>query len=150
MLHGIPENLRQEKIASLSYATIKKNILNINNTDINKTDINNTDINNSSSNNTVIQKKISVKNAKFIQQAIQVNDISLLVLNSNNNRSYLLIQNNGTSDIFINFGSKATSNSMIISSGWSYEPNIPPTNSIYIKSPNGITNSCVINEGTTV
>lgn len=92
-----------------------------------------------------------VRRGRFASQISQVNDSSSKpVLNQNDLRNYLVIQNNGATDVFINFGNKATTGNIRIIAGGNYEPLIAPTNSIYLVSNTGQTNLCAIVEGVEV
>jgi len=89
-----------------------------------------------------------VRRGKFASQLSNVGDNSSQpVLNSNDKRVYLLVQNNGTSDVFINFANKATQGNIKIIAGGNYEPSVAPIDSIYLVSETGMVNLCSIVEG---
>lgn len=67
--------------------------------------------------------------------------------NANPKRTYLLIQNNGVNDVFLNLGSKATINHIKIVAGGNFEPLVAPIDSIHLISRNGQFNTCVLIEG---
>lgn len=72
---------------------------------------------------------------------------STLALASNSMRTYLLIQNTGSTSIIVKFGSvQSASEGVTIPAGWNYEPNLAPTNSVWIKSASG-TNAVTIQQG---
>ncbi len=96
----------------------------------------------------VIDTRRAVKNAQYVSQIQNVTDTSKNVLNHNPQRTYLIIQNNGVSDVFINFSNRADSTNMRIASGGYYEPLVAPTNSIFLTSSTGNSNLCVVTEGT--
>lgn len=86
----------------------------------------------------------------FNQQLSNITDTSSAVLNSNPRRNYLLIQNNGANDVFINFGNKAEINNIKIAATGNYEPNIIPIDSINLINSAGNESLCAIVEGTEV
>jgi len=88
-----------------------------------------------------------VQRGTFNQQLSNVGESASTVLNSNGRRNYLLIQNIGASNVFINFGHKATLGSLILVPGGNYEPFITPVNSVSLVSGIGLNNNCVIIEG---
>jgi len=89
-----------------------------------------------------------VTRAKFATNVFKAMSTSnKTVLNANYNRNYLLIQNNGTSDVFVNFGAKASINSLKIVAGGNYEPFVTPIDSLYIISGAGLSNLCTVIEG---
>ena len=72
---------------------------------------------------------------------------SALALAANANRKYLLIQNNGTSSIYVKFGSTiSTTEGITLAAGGNYEPIIPPIGAIYMKASTG-TQTVTIYEG---
>ena len=89
----------------------------------------------------------TVDRGTFNQQLTNVGDSSTTVLNSNSRRNYLIVQNNGATDVFINFGNKANIGNLKIIPGGNYEPIVIPTNSIHLVSGLGFDNNCAIVEG---
>ncbi len=89
-----------------------------------------------------------VQRAKFATNVFTADPASSkAVLNANVERNYLLIQNNGGSDVFVNFGSKASLTGIKIVSGGNYEPTVVPVDSVYLTSNTGFTNLCAVVEG---
>jgi hypothetical protein len=89
-----------------------------------------------------------VQRAQFSEQLSNVTDSQPQpILNDNYRRNYLLIQNNGATDVFINFGVKANTGNIKIIAGGNYEPRVVPVNSIYLVSGAGNENLCAIAEG---
>lgn len=90
---------------------------------------------------------------KMVSSRVFVNTSVLLICAASQNRNYLLIQNNGTSDVFLGFGSFPNvdgSNAMLLSPGTQYDfsSGIVPNNDVYAIST--ASNSVSINEGTQV
>lgn len=67
---------------------------------------------------------------------------------ANSLRSYLIIQNTGTSNILVKFQSASvnTADGLLIPAGGAYEPIDAPTQAVFIRSVTG-TNSAVIIQG---
>lgn len=65
--------------------------------------------------------------------------VSAKVLNQNNLRNYLLIQNLGATNIIAKFGSAISSSNegVVIVAGGNYEPIVAPGNSLYLKAASG-------------
>lgn len=91
------------------------------------------------SKSSVLQKLIryvvrTVFNAQYNQVRFDTNSTTEITLfEAAANRQYLIIQNRSTDSIFIVFGQKADSNlGILLAAGGSYEPTIPPVNSIHI------------------
>lgn len=82
---------------------------------------------------------------KFSTSLINVVDTSKQPLNSNPRRVYLIIQNNGANDVYVNFANKATpGNLKIIPNGY-YEPLVAPIDSLnVICDPGNSSNIAVI------
>lgn len=60
------------------------------------------------------------------------------VLSNDPSRNVFAVQNNGTDDIYVGFGSGASElNSLKIAAGGFYEPYCCPTNAIYISAASG-------------
>ena len=60
---------------------------------------------------------------------------STQVMAANGFRSYLLIVNSGPKDIIVKFGSAQTANEgVIVPAGGVYEPNLAPSNTIWMKT----------------
>ncbi len=87
---------------------------------------------------------------RFVQQLSNVTDKSATVLNDNEYRNYLMIQNNGSTPVYINFGNKADANNIRINAGNNYEFIVVPINSIALISDAGNENLCAIVEGSQV
>lgn len=88
-----------------------------------------------------------VQRSTFNEQLSNINDSSSTVLNANSRRNYLIVQNNGANNIYINFGRKADVNNLKIIPGGNYEPTIVPTNSISLITDLGLDSNSVIIEG---
>ena len=121
-LADIPQHLTQEIIAKYgSHSERKSNYMNV------------------------------IQRASVVSQIKKVTDSeSQPVLNANGKRAFLIIQNNGSSDVFINFGNKADTNNLKIIAGGNYEPVVIPVNSVYLVSGAGLENQCAIVEGVEV
>lgn len=91
-----------------------------------------------------------VQRSTFNQQLSNITDTSSAVLNSNPQRNYLLIQNNGANDIFLNFGNKAEINNIKIVATGNYEPTVIPIDSINLVNTLGNESLCSIVEGSEV
>jgi hypothetical protein len=66
---------------------------------------------------------------------VTVNGTSTQYLPQNGLRTYLIIQNNGSVNIIVKFGSVQTSTEgLVIVPGGNYEPIWAPANSVYIES----------------
>ncbi len=91
--------------------------------------------------------KLAVKNANLSVQSNQISDVTKNILSANKNRVSLLIQNNGSTNVFVNFGNPATIHDIKIPAGGYYEPLIPPNNSVYLVSNTGNSNLCSVSEG---
>lgn len=76
----------------------------------------------------------TIFNADYGQARFITNDITQqLIFQAEIKRQYLLVQNKSTDSIFIGFGQKASADSSLeIGAGSTYEPAVPPINSIYI------------------
>ncbi len=146
MLHDIPQNLRPEIPAGAGRGNIKHNAHPAPNASRNTQNIQQNQQNQQNIQN-IYENKKAVKNARFVSHIQNVTDKSVNVIKENNQRTYLFVQNNGTSDIFINFGNNATDNHSRIVAGGYYEPLIAPIDSIYLKSPGTLSNMAVITEG---
>lgn len=74
------------------------------------------------------------------QSTLSITTVSSSVYNKNVSRMYLLIQNqSAASTLTIKFGSSTVSSEGYqLSGGSTYEPRIPPTNAIYMKSSAGV------------
>lgn len=81
-----------------------------------------------------------------ISTNVSVTTTSAQFLAANQNRSYLLIQNNGTTAIHYRLDSAATTSDIKIAAGGAYEPINQPTNALHLISASG-TNSVSIVEG---
>ena len=73
--------------------------------------------------------------ANFYTSTFQVSDQSVVVFNENDDRAYLALQNNSTTDMFVAFGGPATvngTNSMKLPAGsvWTFEGLVVPNNSM--------------------
>lgn len=91
----------------------------------------------------------SQTNTKIVTQTtITATTTSTLVLAANSYRQYLLIQNNGATDIIVKFTSvqSSTEGFVIPAGGGSYEMNKPATDAIYLRSASS-TDSVRILEG---
>lgn len=82
-----------------------------------------------------------------------VNTDPQVIVAASSNRNYLLIQNNGTSDVLLGFGvipNLDGSNAMVLASGSQYDfsSGIVPNNEVYAVS--SASNSISINDGTMV
>lgn len=87
---------------------------------------------------------------KFSTSLINVTDVSRQPLNANPRRVYLIIQNNGANDVYVNFANKATlGNIRIIPSG-NYEPIVAPTDSLNVICGTGLTSNIAVIEGVEV
>jgi len=81
------------------------------------------------------------------QQFQTVTTTSTQYLALNISRAHLIVQNNGSTNVLLKFGSAhSASEGLVIIPGGNYEPNIPPTAAIFLKSASG-SNSVVIIEG---
>ena len=81
------------------------------------------------------------------QQVASVTVTSTKFLNANSKRAYLLIQNNGTQNVIVKFGSaQSATEGVIIPAMGNYEPYKVPTDSVYLLSASG-TQSVQIVEG---
>lgn len=87
---------------------------------------------------------------KFSTSIINVTDTSKQPLNSNPRRVYLIIQNNGANDVYVNFANKATiGNLRIIPSGF-YEPIVAPIDSLNVICDPGLTSAITVVEAVEV
>lgn len=72
--------------------------------------------------------------------------VSDLAIADNLNRNYLIVQNNGAANIFINFNAAASINHIKIIPGGNYEPIVVPTGGLHIIS-SAANNDVAILEG---
>lgn len=72
------------------------------------------------------------------QKAFTASTTSSKALDAQKYRKYLLIQNQGSVDIYVKFrGASTSSEGIIISAGGNYEPERPPKEAVYIESASG-------------
>lgn len=88
-----------------------------------------------------------VRNATSTVYAFKTSASSQQVSPDQHRRSYLAIQNNGASEIYVSFSNKASTRSLKLESGAFYEPYIPPSTSIHILGSSGGGQDVVIIEG---
>ena len=92
------------------------------------------------------QAASSVNAALFTLYTTSVST-SVQVLPANSSRRALIIQNNGSSSIYVKVGSTiASTEGLVVAAGGNYEPVIPPTGSIWMKASTG-TQSVTTYEG---
>lgn len=87
---------------------------------------------------------------RFSQQVVNITDKPKSPLNANPKRVYFLVQNNGSFDVFINFGNKATTGNIRIVPNGNYEPFICPVDSISLVCASGNVSACAILEAVEV
>lgn len=87
---------------------------------------------------------------RFSPQIINVTDNPSTVLNANSRRVYLIVQNNGINNVYINFGNKATPGNIKIIPAGNYEPIICPIDSISLITDTGLTSVCAVIEAVEV
>jgi 2-keto-3-deoxy-galactonokinase len=68
--------------------------------------------------------------ANFETTLVDVGTTSARALPANFNRAYLRVQNNGTGAIYLGFNEAATTDSLKIEAGASYEPVVAPVNAL--------------------
>ena len=75
-----------------------------------------------------------IANASFTVIEGRIDDISEKVIDSDNRRAFIQIDNpNVGQSIFVNFDTQASNSSMEIPGGGSWAPSVAPVNSIHIK-----------------
>jgi hypothetical protein len=87
---------------------------------------------------------------KFSSTVVNATDAAKTPLSANDKRVYLIVQNNGTNDVFINFGNKATVGNIKIIAGGNYEPVVAPVDSISLVCAAGLTSQCAVVEAVEV
>lgn len=82
------------------------------------------------------------------QQTVTASVTSTLVLAANSFRQYLMIQNNGATNVIVKFGSAQTGTEGLVipANGGSYEMNKPATDAVYLRSASS-TDSVRVVEG---
>ncbi len=82
-----------------------------------------------------------------VETAVTATTASTQWVAPNQSRGYLLIQNNGATNIIVKFGSTiSASEGTVIQPGGSYEPSVMPIESVWIKTASS-TDSVAITEG---
>lgn len=69
---------------------------------------------------------------------------STKILNVNNARTYLIIQNIGSNNVIVNTATQGGTQGLIVPPGGAYEPINAPINEIWVKSVGGSSNITVI------
>lgn len=99
--------------------------------------------------NVLKPRNIAIR-GKFSSTAIVVSDSAKTPLSANPKRTYLIVQNNGLNDVFINFGNKATLGNIKIIAGGNYEPVVAPVDSISLICAAGLTSQVALIEAVEV
>lgn len=74
----------------------------------------------------------------FSRSSATVTTTSAMVVDKDPFREYLLIQNNGASNVLVKMDSAhSASEGIVIVPGGNYEPFVAPTNAIYLKAASG-------------
>lgn len=83
----------------------------------------------------LFSSQVFATTAFYAPVEITATTTSTKVMNTNNLRTYLLIQNKGSIGVYVAFAAQAgATDGVLIAAGGAFEPNLSPINEIWIQS----------------